>query len=181
MVLPILAAASVIEPILAEAGTTVLARIIQKKLPGAGGVVRELATALGVKATPEAIAAAYKDDPGPVVAAAKDIESSDPAYWQYLAQAGTDQAALIKREDERDNWFAWAWRPAMCWLLIVLWGWNGLLLQVVNAAFGAAIEGLSIQDLLAYSGIWLTIYGGGHTVKAIADRYAETKIATAAK
>ena len=72
---------------------------------------------------------------------------------------------MLKREDERESCFSWAWRPAMSWLLILLWLWGGMLLPLVNAAFHASITALSVADLVTFSGIWLAIYGGGHTVK----------------
>lgn len=167
----------VLAPILAQAGTKVLSDIVAKKSPAAAVVVEKLGAALGTAATAEAIGARFDADPGAVIAAAREVEASDPAFWAYLAGRGQDQATLFQREDARESFFSWGWRPAMSWLLILLWAWGGMLLPLINAAFGAGIAALSVADLLAFSGIWLAIYGGGHTVKDIAAKYAETKLA----
>lgn len=170
-------AASALGPILAQAGTKVLADIIAKKSPAAAVVVEKLGAGIGTPATPEAIVQRYHADPGPVIAAAQEIEAADPALWEYLAGAGANQADLLKREDERQSPFSWAWRPALSWLLIVLWAWAGMILPLVNATFGSAIPTLSVADLVTFSGIWLAIYGGGHTIKDAVAKYAETKAA----
>ena len=156
-------------PILIQAGTKVLADIIGKNSPAAAVVVDKLGAALGtVNATPEAIVEKFKADPGAVISAAQEVESADPAMWEYLAGRGQEQADLLKREDEREGFFSWGWRPALSWLLVLLWLWGGLLLPLINAAFHAAIATLSVADLVTFSGIWLAIYGGGHTVKDLA-------------
>jgi hypothetical protein len=170
-------AIAILAPILAQAGTKVLADIIAKKSPAAAIVVEKLGAALGTAPTPEAIADRYQADPDAVTTAAQEVESSDPAMWKYLAGADANKAELLRREDERESPFSWAWRPTMSWLIILLWAWCGLLLPVINAAFGAAIATLSVADLLALSGVWLAIYSGGHTVKDAVGKWAETKTA----
>lgn len=176
MALPI-----VLGPILAAAGTKFLGRIVGEASPAARIVVEKIGAVLGGAATPEAIADRFKADPDAVIAAAREVEAGDPAMWEYLAFTEQGKFAVLQREDERKSPFSWAWRPAMSWLLIVMWAWSGMLLPIVNTAFGSAIGGMSIGDLVTFSGIWLGIYSGGHMAQNLAGRWAETKIAEAQK
>jgi hypothetical protein len=128
-----------------------------------GGV---LGTVLGVDPTPEAIGAVVIDDPDRLARA--EVEpSADLTQW-LLVHARV-AASLAESEAKRESWFSWAWRPALSWLLIVMWAWNGLVLPIVNAIGRLGIAVMPYDQLLAFSGIWLAIYGGGHTIKAIYD------------
>lgn len=118
-----------------------------------------LATALGTQATPEAVKTAIDANPERVVL----IEAEHAHAITEAAQAA--QASLFAREDKR-GWFHHAWRPGMSWLLMSLWLWNALVLPVVNA-FGAGVAGIPWEQLLGFSGLWLAIYGGGHTIKSV--------------
>lgn len=160
-------AARVLLPKLVEAGTGLLADLVRRQSPAAATVVERLGTALGVEPTPEAIAARYDAAPAETAAVMRELEDSrSPDEWRALERAESNRADLLKREDERESWFSWGWRPAMSWLLIFLWLW-GLFLQPLTTAFGAEVGSPPIDDLLAFSGIWLAIYGGGHTLKSV--------------
>lgn len=126
-----------------------------------GGV---LASILGVEPTPEAVGGAASASPD-VVKQAEAAPSADLSSW-LVAHAQT-AALLATSETSRDNAFAWAWRPALSWLLIFMWSWNAVLLPVANAALAAGIAGIPWEQLVGFSGLWLAIYGGGHTVKSI--------------
>lgn len=166
MPLPIVAAA--ILPILKQAGTQVLADIIEKKKPGAGAVVEALGGALGIpNPTAGAIVEAYDHEPGPVVEAAQAVEANDTEYWRYLSSAQLGQQVLFEREDQRETFFSWGWRPALSWTLIWTWLQNTTLFPIVNALLGSNIALTPWEQVLAFSGIWLTIYGGGHTIKSV--------------
>jgi len=123
-----------------------------------------LGALLGVDATPEAIGAVVTDDPGRIARA--EIEpGADLTQWLVIHARAA--ATLAETEAKRETWFSWAWRPAMSWLLIVLWGWGILVQPVVNALWHLGVPVVPYDQLLGFSGIWLTIYGGGHTLKAV--------------
>ena len=160
---------SVLIPILTAIGAPILKSLIADKVGGAAGdvagvVVDTIAGKLGVEKTPEAIADAYTKDPGAVTAVVQSVEATCGQEWLQQALAGRDK--LLEREDSK-GWFSWAWRPAMSWLLIWLWLWNCFLLPLVNAATHGNIQGLPYETLIAFTGVWLTIYGGGHTLKSV--------------
>lgn len=161
-------AASKLGGVLVKVGAPILADVVKRNVgPGAGKVVEKLGEALGVPATPEAVTTAIELSPEASAPIVRDVEAADPDYWQFMARADDNRAALLEREDARESFFSWGWRPAMCWLLIFLWAWNGMLLPVANAAIGAAIPSMPWEQLVAFSGLWLAIYGGGNTIKSV--------------
>lgn len=158
---------SALLPVLIKVGTPFLAEIIRQKSPAAAVVVEKVAGALGVEPTEQAIADAYQAEPQKAAAAIKAVEQADPAFWQAFAVADTNRAALLEREDKRESFFSWGWRPAMSWTLIFLWVWSLVLIPLANAIARAGIAAPSMADLTTFTGIWLAIYGGGHTLKAV--------------
>jgi hypothetical protein len=158
-------------PILVKVGAPILKRILEDDIGGTTGkvgsvVVDAIGGALGVEPTPEAIAKKYEEDPAGTAAAIQNVEASRD-WALYLVAANASRDRLLEREDKRESFFAWGWRPAMSWLVIFLFGWAMVLVPTVNAAFDAAIVAPSTADILQFAGIWLVIYGGGHTIKSV--------------
>jgi|GEM_PF-4713627 len=149
--------------VLTKSGAGILADIVRERSPGAAIVIERVANQLGVEPTPEAIVARFEEDPGPIAGTIRAVEEIDRPTWDAFA----GQAALLEREDARESRFSWAWRPAMCWLLLFLWLWNGVLLPIVNAIAKAGLATMPWDQLLAFSGLWLAIYGGGNTIKSV--------------
>lgn len=162
-----MAALAILVPILAEIGAPILKKILADKLPGteavSGAVVDTIAGKLGVPNTPEAIKDAYTANPKAVTEVVKQLEAENGA--ELLAEA-QKAAGLFEREDAKGGLWS-AWRPAMSWLVIILWAWNAMLLGLVNAAFKTAIEPAPFDTLVTFSSLWLIVYGGGHTAKSI--------------
>jgi hypothetical protein len=88
----------------------------------------------------------------------------------YLTMATSQRNRMLDREDERGSLFSWGWRPAMSWMLLFLWSWNGVILPVVNATAGASSSWIPWEQLLGFAGLGLAIYGGGHTIKSVLGR-----------
>jgi len=150
---------------LIKIGAPVLKGILAGVAPGAvskvGGLVIDgLADALGSPADPDAIADKIDANPAAAAVAVAPLE----AEMLSLQIAGRDRR--LSAEDAK-GWFAWAWRPAMSWLIIFLTGWALILVPLLNAALKAAIAAPTMQEITAFAGLWLVIYGGGHTAKSI--------------
>lgn len=126
-----------------------------------GGV---LASIFGVEPTPDAVGGAIAADPG-VVQKAEAAPGADLSAW--LSTHAAMAAALASSESSRDSFFAWGWRPAFSWLTAFMWFWTGVLVPIINAATHASLVGVPYDSLVGFSGLWLAIYGGGHTAKAI--------------
>lgn len=161
---------AILIPILAEIGAPILKRIILDKLPDGLGremsevVVDTIAGKLGVEPTPEAIKDKYDQDPKDCGRVIRGVEDDFGERWMLDAIRGRD--AMLKREDEKSPFWN-AWRPSMSWLLIWLWLWNTTLLPLINAAFKTSLPPVPYETLVAFAGLWLTIYGGGHTLKSV--------------
>ena len=105
------------------------------------------------------------DAAGGARATIRDVEvSRDWVAYLQMATAGRDR--LIEREDTK-GFFHNGWRPAMSWLVIFLFAWSMVAVPLANATLGGAIAAPSTNDILQFAGIWLVIYGGGHTVKSV--------------
>jgi len=131
-------------------------------------VIGALAEALGTDATPEAVAAKVEADPA---AAAKTVQTVEASQGDVIAAIHAETARqLALAETARESFFSWGWRPAMSWLLIGLWAWALLILPTLKATILPALHPIPMENLTAFTGIWLTIYGGGHTLKSIFGR-----------
>jgi len=165
------AAITALGKVLLKAGAPILKGLLEKEVGGTAGqigsvVIDTLGAALGVEPTAEAIVAKHATDPVSVEATIREYENNKE-WIAYMVAATAGRDRMIEREDARESFFSWAWRPAMSWLVIFLFGWAMVLVPLANAAFGAAIIAPSTADILQFAGIWLVIYGGGHTVKEV--------------
>lgn len=161
--------------ILTTVGAPFLKQIIEGVLPPPfnelGGVAIEvLADRLGVDIdqvpagkVPEAIVARYEANPGVAGAIIKELEA-DPA----VILAGVEQQkatnTLLLAEMKEPLW-TWAWRPLGMYGLGFLWIWNIVILHLLNAVLKWALPPTDMWLLLQLSGLYMTLYMGGHTLK----------------
>ena len=163
---------SVLAPILVNLGAPILGSILRNRIGGVAGdasarVIETLAREFGAEPNEAAIADAIRAD-ADAAAKIQAIENERRAEWiAYLTMATAERDRILKREDERESLFSWGWRPAMSWLLLFLWSWNGVILPIINATAGSSIAPIPWEHLLGFAGLWLAIYGGGHTIKSV--------------
>lgn len=149
--------------VLIDVGAPVLGGLIG----GPGGALattalQELAKALDVAPTPEAVSGKIAAAPEAVPAAARQAEDRMFSLWQAEQKALASATAVI------GPWafFKDGWRPALCWSLVFLWLW-GLVIAPMISVYGRALAPLPIDTLSLFSTVVLTVLGGGHTAKAI--------------
>lgn len=148
---------------LASRGLDVLAAAIGGPVgPIVTTVGREIARQIGVE-TPEQVAEALDRQP----AAVEGLAEYERGNLDMLRELSASQHELAMVEVKSEHWIQWAWRPLMSWQLILMWFWNSMILPVAVGVTGAQVERIPYDQLLAFTGIWLTIYGGGHTLKTI--------------
>lgn len=114
--------------------------------------------------------AAIEADPNAATKVQSIERERSPEWVAYLTLATSQRDHMLGREDQRGSVFSWGWRPAMSWMLLFLWSWNGVILPVANATAGTSIVPIPWEHLLGFAGLWLAIYGGGHTIKSVLGR-----------
>ena len=154
---------------LTSAGATTLGTIIGGPLGTAvGGLVGQaVGQALGLdKPTPEAVKAAIDADPAAASTKLQDLEDQRSSEWAALEAKGLELMASIQAQEGSEGFFSWGWRPALSWLIaaIIL---QSFILGPWLLAFAGRSVGVPYDQVLGISAIWLTIYGGGHTIKSI--------------
>ena len=149
-----------------QAGFPVIEKLLTKKLGDANGqlaaqVIRTIADRAGV--VPEQIELAASEQPGRVIDAMREVERMTPEIvGLYASEVQLSQAALAA--EQADPAWMRAWRPGWMYLLGFLWLWNLVLLHIANAVWKIALPPLPTTDLLALTGLFLSLYMGGHTV-----------------
>ena len=150
---------------LINAGLNTLGTLVGGK---AGVVVetigRGVLTALDVKSPEAAIKVIASDPDAP--RKLREWEEASASEYLTLAVAELDLAKTLARQESSGGVFAWAWRPALSWLLVLIIANQFLIAPVLKAAFGIDLSS-PYEQVLGVAAIWLTIYGGGHTAKAI--------------
>lgn len=123
----------------------------------AGAAIGALAEALGTPATPEAVKAAIDTKPDAAAIVQQVEASKGPEFYALLTKEADAYAALISQEAER-GWFYSAWRPAGMWLVLAMWPFAVVLAPIFKIV-------VPMSDLVAFTGLYLTLYMGGHTAK----------------
>jgi hypothetical protein len=157
---------SVLATLALQSGLPLIEKLLSKKIGDQGGalataVISAIATRAGVQ--PDAVEDLATTTPGKVIEAMREVERASP---ELLAAYDRDlQLQLANLEAEKDD-PAWmrAWRPGWMYLLGFLWLWNLVILHVANAVWKIALPPLPTTDLLALTGLFLSLYMGGHTV-----------------
>lgn len=149
-----------------QAGLPVIEKLLSKKLGDQNGqlattVIRAVAERAGT--TPEEVEALAIDNPGRVIDAMREVERMTPEMVGLYAAEVQLQLAMAEAEQSDPAWMR-AWRPGWMYLLGFLWLWNLVVLHVVNAVWKIALPPLPTTDLLALTGLFLSLYMGGHTV-----------------
>ncbi|WP_336802003.1 3TM-type holin [Kaistia sp. MMO-174] len=153
---------------LAQAGATTLGTIIGGPLGNAvGGVVgRAAAEVLGVEPTPEAVADQIARDPDDAAARLNELETARADEWAALQAESLKLMQQLAAQESSEGWLSWGWRPALSWIIAAIILQTFIIAPWMKALFGLDVA-VSYDNVIGISSIWLIIYGGGHTAKAI--------------
>lgn len=150
-----------------EAGAPVLGAAIGGPAGAAATLaLHTLAKAFGVGVTPEAVAAAVQTDPK---AAEKVASAESESAGQVAVVMAQTAADLAKAEMQRESFFSWGWRPAGAWMCIGLTIWQFLVVPIVKSSIAPAFPPIPWEQLAQIFTIYMGLYMGGHTIKAVAD------------
>ena len=154
----------------AEYGAPMVRDVLAKRLGGGNtqlaiDVAGAVARRAGVQA--DQLEALATNEPITVGEAIAEVEREEIGQLLavYLAEADA-RAQLLAMEETEAPWKS-AWRPGMMYLIGFLWFW-ALLLQPVIDAWGRVIAPVPLATLLQLTVLYLGLYMGGHTVKAVA-------------
>ena len=157
---------SALAAIALQAGLPIIEKLLLKKLGDQNGqlattVIRAIAERAGT--TPEELDGLATTNPGRVIDAMREVERMSPEMVGLYAADAQLQLATLQAEQDDPAWMR-AWRPGWMYLLGFLWLWNLVLLHIGNAIWKIALPPLPTTDLLALTGLFLSLYMGGHTV-----------------
>lgn len=89
-----------------------------------------------------------------------------------LHQSELEGKMRLLEAEQREPFWAWAWRPAGMWALGFFWFYNIALLHWLNAYFKIALPPVDFAVLLQISALYMSLYMGGHTVKDVMAKWA---------
>lgn len=153
---------------LADAGLTILAGAIGGPAGAiAANVGRQVARELGVT-TPEEVEHKVRSDPQSVQKL-RQFEDTSADQLALMTQEQSTMAQVLARDAKKGGFWD-AWRPATMWLIAFLWFWSLVAVHVFNAVFKTALPVPPMETLLAFTGIYMSLYMGGHTALRALER-----------
>lgn len=96
------------------------------------------------------------------------IIAAEPEVAEILAEHNRAHQLLnesLALDYQKEQWWAWGWRPAWMWMLGFLWVYLIIGEPILKAALLPTLVGIGVSDLLAVSSIFMALYMGGHTAK----------------
>lgn len=162
-----------------QIGAPLVRRVLERRIGGenaelATSVLTDIAGRVGVGV--EDLDRAAVDQPGEVTEAIAAVEREMPEKIALYAEGLRLQQEVLAREDAREPFWAWGWRPVAMWGFGFLWFWNIVILHVANAYWKIALPQTDLGTLFALNSVYMGLYMGGHTVKDfVASRWGAAK------
>lgn len=98
--------------------------------------------------------------------AIEEVEIAAPELLALYEAELAGKIRLLEGESKEPLWVR-AWRPLGMYGLGLLWIWNVMILHVINATYKIAIPAMDLSVLIQLSALYMSLYMGGHTVKAV--------------
>lgn len=133
-------------------------------------VVKSIATSAGVSV--EQLPQVAQQQPAVVEQAIAQAETVTPFYLDLYKAGLTGQFALLQAESAEGPWQS-GWRWGWMYLLAFFWLWRIVILPVVNALVGSAIEAIDLGIMLTLTSWFIAMYMGGHTIKDLGTKAIE--------
>lgn len=134
-------------------------------------VVKAVADRAGI--SPDALDEASRDERARQVEdAVREVETGLAPELVALHEAELDARLRVFEMEGREPAFARLWRPMGMYFTFLLWAWNVMFLHIANAVWRIALPPAPWDVLLAWTGLYLSLYMGGHTVKAVAETWS---------
>jgi len=158
----------------AQAGLPLIKSILDRKLGDKNGalvidVLGAVASRAGVK--PDDLEALAESTPGKVIDAMRQVEPMTPELVALYTKGLESQFELLQAEMAEGGWKA-AWRPAGMWFILFLWFYQIVGLHVANAILKIALPPAPWEHLITFTGFYMALYMGGHTIKDVVANLA---------
>ena len=168
---------SAIAALALKSGFPVIGAILKGKIGGAGGqiaadVVEAIAKSARVPAAD--LDGLLETAPGKIVDAMREVEPMTPELIALYQQGLEHQNQLLMAEQEEGGWKS-AWRPLGMYFVMVLWAWQVVILHVCNAIWKIALPPMPYDQLVTFTGLYMSLYMGGHTLKDMASKWVGAK------
>jgi hypothetical protein len=164
---------SVLAALALKSGLPLIGAILKGKLGGQNGALAvDLIDALAKRAgvEPAALEGLVETSPGKVIEAMKVVEPMTPELIALYQQGLEHQNQLLMAEQEEGGWKA-AWRPLGMYFVMLLWAWQVVILHVCNAIWKIALPPMPYAELVTFTGLYMGLYMGGHTLKDMAAKW----------
>lgn len=168
---------SALAAIALQAGFPIIRSVLEGKLGDRnGGLVADVLGAVAGRAgvQPEALEGLAADNPGKVIEAMRQVEPMAPELVALYAKGLEHQNALLMAEQEEGGWKA-AWRPLGMYFVMLLWAWQVVILHILNAIYRIALPPMPYDQLVTFTGLYMGLYMGGHTLKDMAAKWVGAK------
>lgn len=157
-----------------QAGFPMVTAALQRKLGDKNGtlaadVLGSIAGRIGV--APDEVERIAGETPGRVIEAMREVERMTPELIALYTKGLEGQFALLQAELAEGGWQA-AWRPLGMYFVIFLWLWQVVLLHVSNAVWKIALPPMPWEHLITFTGLYMGLYMGGHTLKDMVAKWA---------
>ena len=166
---------SVLAALALQSGLPIIRSILEHKLGDANGtlagdVLAAIAGRANVK--PDDLEALAETNPGKVIDAMKAVAPMTPELIGLYAKGLEHQNALLMAEQEEGGWKA-NWRPLGMYFVMILWAWQVVILHIANAIWKIALPPMPWEQLVTFTGLYMGLYMGGHTIKDVVAKVAE--------
>lgn len=156
-----------------SAGLPIVEAILSRRLGDANGrlagdLIRAVAGRVGVE--PDQVEAMATENPGRVIDALREAERVSPEMLAAYDRELQLQIAALEADQDEPTWVR-VWRPGGMYLIGFLWLWQIVILHVANAIFKIALPAAPFDVLMGLSGLYFTLYMGGHTVKDVVGKW----------
>lgn len=157
-----------------QAGFPTIKAILDRKLGDKGGalatdVLNTIASRAGVR--PDELEATAEANPGKIIDAMRQVEPMTPELVALYTTGLEKQFELLEAEMAEGGWKA-AWRPAGMWFILFLWFYQIVGLHVANAIWRIALPACPWEQLVTFTGMYMGLYMGGHTIKDVVAKLA---------
>ena len=107
--------------------------------------------------------------PQPQLEAAVTAAEADMPGLIDLHRIGLQGQFALLMAEQGEPWYQGAWRWGWMYLLAFFWLWRIVVLPIVNSRAANSIEAIDLAVLLTLTTWFISLYMGGHTVKALGE------------